>query len=266
MRVRTEQLTTPEGGPVLVGHLAGSPQFHAAFEEEYRLHRLGRGMWFRYIGVALLSSLLTFAITWGVASSRPVTVRLATASDIAAATGSANANAGAVGNNNVGANSSANPGASITGTSKVASSAANTGQVALTESQLRATVRSIGGSIYWAGSLKNAKYTLNHVAAGQDFVRYLPGGKGLNDVTQNYRVIATYKDPNAFATVVAASKLTPGVTKTNPDGSFIFYAKESPTHVYLVYKSAPYQIEIFDPIPGESLKMAETPGIISSIL
>jgi hypothetical protein len=261
VRVRSEQPTVVEGGPVLVGHLAGSPQFHAAFEEEYRLHRMGRGMWLRYIGVALLSSILTFAITWGVASSRPVTVRLATASDIAAAAAATNANAAANSNNNA----AASTGAASKITNKVAASAANTGQVALTESQLRATVKTIGGSIYWAGSLKNAKYTLNHISAGQDFVRYLPNGKGLNDVTQNYRVIATYKDPNAYETVVAASKLTAGVTKTNPDGSFIFYAKDTPTHVYLVYKNVPYQIEIFDPIPGESLKMATTPGIISAI-
>ena len=252
-------MTTPEGTPVLMGHQAGSSQFHAAFEEEYRLHHMGRGNWYRYIGVALVSSLLTFGITWGFASSRPVTVRLATASDIQAAAAATNSNTAASTAPSTASNTAA------TEANKVASTASNTGQVALTEAQLRATVRSIGGSIYWAGSLANAKYTLNHITTGQDFVRYLPNGKGLNDVTQNYRVIATYKDPNAYATVVAASKLTTGVTKTNPDGSFIFYAKDTPSHVYLVYKDVPYQIEIFDPRPGESLKAAETPGIISAI-
>lgn len=254
----------PEGGPLLVGHIAGSQQFHAAFEEEYRLHRTGRGTWFRYVAVGVISSLITFGITWGFASSRPVTVRLATASDIQGAADATNANTTAGNaNGNATANGSAN--GSSAATVKVASTANNTGQVALTEAQLRAEVKNINSSIYWAGSLKNAKYTLNHITAGQDFVRYLPNGKGLNDVTQNYRVIATYRDANAFATVVAASKLTAGVTKTNPDGSFIFYATNTPNHVYLVYKDLPYQIEIFDPRPGESLKAAETPGIISAI-
>ncbi|MEI9907605.1 MAG: hypothetical protein WDO06_06695 [Actinomycetota bacterium] len=129
------------------------------------------------------------------------------------------------------------------------------------------TVKTIGTSIYWAGSLKNALYTLNHISDGQDFVRYLPNGKGLNDVTQNYRVIATYRDANAYTTVTAAAKIaTGGVSQTNPDGSFVYYSKATPTHVYLVYKSVPYQIEIFDPLPGASLKMATTPGIIKSIL
>lgn len=256
-------MTSPEIGQILVGHVAGSQQFHAAFEEEYRLHRLGRGTWLRYIGVGLVSSLLTFGITWGFASSRPVTVRLATASDIQAAAAATNASGNATGD--AAANTSSSTGVLNKVTTKVAATASNTGQVALTETQLRAAVRNIGSSIYWAGTLQNAKYTYNHIGTGQDFVRYLPNGKGLNDVTQNYRVIATYQDPNAFDTVVAASKLTPGVTKTNPDGSFLFYATASPSHVYLVYKNLPYQIEIFDPIPGESLKMATTPGIISAI-
>ena len=252
MRTRTENIATPEGTPFVMGQVAGSPQFHAAFEEEYRLHRLGKGMWFRYIGVALLSSILTFAVTWAIASSRPVTVRLASATELA--------NAAAASNNT---NTNTN---TITETNNVVASDINTGQVALTENQLRETVQTIGGSIFWAGSLANAKYTLNHIAAGQDFVRYLPDGKGLKDVTQNYRVIATYRDPNAYDTVVAASKLSKGVTQTNADGSFVYYAKETPTHVYLVSKSIPYQIEIFDPIPGASLKLATTPGAVSSIL
>jgi hypothetical protein len=223
---------------------AVSPEFRAAFEEEYRLHTPHARMWLRYLSVILVTSLVTFAITWAIAASRPVTLT------IAAPTLSATPKVFT----------------STTVQNNVATSGNNSGQVALTESQLIAEVKNVGSNVYWAGSVSNSLYTYNHIKAGQDFVRYLPNGQGLSDGTQNYRVIATYKDPNAFATVTAAAKISQGVSLTNSDGSFIYYAKETPSHVYLVIKNLPYQIEIFDPVPGASLKLAKTPGIIKSII
>lgn len=228
--------------PQILGQ-AVSSEFHAAFEEEYRLYNPRRGMWLRYLGVVLVTGIISSALTWAIASSRPVTVTLS-AVDAAA---------------------QANIIPSAAPENTVVASDVNTGQVALTEAQLRVQVKAIGSSIYWAGSVANSLYTLNHIKSGQDFIRYLPDGKGLSDQSQNYRVIATYEDATAYATVTTAAKTNGGVSLTNPDGSFVYYSKATPTHVYLVFKNLPYQIEIFDPVPGASLKLATTPGIIGSI-
>ncbi len=186
-------------------------------------------------GVAALSALLSFALTWAMVSSRAVTVTLALPTTT---------------------NTVATP----------AVNAAASGQVALTEAQLKAEARKVGGSIFWAGALSGAKYTFNHLAPGQDFIRYLPNGQGLTDTAQNYRVIATYKDATAYATFVEAIKLKTGVTTTNSDGSIVYYAEATPTHVYMAFKGLSYQIEIFDPTPGTALKLATTPGAIANIL
>ena len=204
----------------------------------YYVHQSRRKYFTVLFAVAAFSALLSFALTWAIISSRPVTVTFAlpnqTNSVVATPTPTANLN--------------------------------SSGQAALTEDQLRAEVQKVGGSIFWAGSLSGAKYTFNHIAAGQDFIRYLPNGQGLSDTTQNYRVIATYKEATAYATLVAAAKLNTGVSLTNPDGSVVYYAKATPTHVYMAFKGVPYQIEIFDPVPGASLKLATTPGAIASLL
>lgn len=158
-------------------------------------------------------------------------------------------------------------GASPTPTTSVAPvNPITSGQVALTESELISAVKTVGGSIYWLGSATGAKYTFNNVAENQKFIRYLPGGNGLADTAQNYRIVATYKDATAYETMQKASKLTTGVSATNPDGSIVYYLKASPLHVYIAFKNFPYQIEIFDPIPGASLKLATTPGILKTIL
>ena len=230
-------------------YILGQPvsrEFQTAFEEEYFLRHPRRSVWWRYLGVVLITALVTFAITWAFTASRPVSVALSAPS--------------------ITATPKIITAPSVSSTTSVAVSGNNSGQVALTEAQLKDEVRTVGDSVYWAGSVTNSLYTFNHVKSGQNFVRYLPGGKGLSDTNQSYRVIATYKDPNAFATVTAAAKISKGISMTNPDGSFIYYAKDTPSHVYLVIKNLPYQIEIFDPVPGESLKLARTPGVIGSIL
>lgn len=204
----------------------------------YYVHQSRRKYFTILFAVAAFSALLSFALTWAIISSRPVRVTFALPSQttgvVATPTPTANLNA--------------------------------SGQAALSESQLRAEVRKVGGSIFWAGSLSGAKYTFNHIAAGQDYIRYLPNGQGLSDTNQNYRVIATYKEATAYDTIVAAAKLKTGVSLTNPDGSVVYYAKATPTHVYMAFKNFPYQIEIFDPIPGASLKLATTPGAVTSLL
>jgi len=191
----------------------------------------------KYAGVAIFFSLLTFSVTLAAFSgSRSVSLSLVQPEGVS----------------NSPLTTAANP---IT-----------SGQVALTESELISAVKTAGGSIYWTGSTAGAKYTFNNVADDQNFIRYLPGGNGLTDTAQNYRIIATYKDSTAFETMQTAAKSASGVSITNPDGSIVYYLKASPLHVYVAFKNLPYQIEIFDPTPGASLKLATTPGTLKPIL
>lgn len=200
-----------------------------------------RNLMLKRVGIGIVIAIVTFTVTWAITSNREVKVTFVQPN------GSSQTLTTGVPNNAI----SANP--------------TTSGQVALTEAELHSAVKTLGGSIYWAGPMSGARYALNHIAIGQDLVRYLPNGEGLTDVEQNYRVIATYQDANAFATMQTAGKLDTGVSITNPDGSLIYYAKATPSHVYLAFKGLAFQIEIFDPTPGGALKLATTPGLIKTI-
>lgn len=202
------------------------------------IHQRRRRYFSIIFAVAAFSALISFALTWAVVSSRPVKVVFSLPST----------------------SSSTAP------TTSVTTPANTSGRTALTASQLKAEVNNVGGTIFWAGVQSGALYTYTHIGAGQDYIRYLPNGQGISDKSQNYRVIATYKEENAYNTIVAAAKLKNGVGLTNPDGSVVYYSKATPTHVYMAFKGFGYQIEIFDPIPGASLKLATTPGAIVNIL
>ncbi|MDP1711781.1 MAG: hypothetical protein Q8K86_04915 [Candidatus Nanopelagicaceae bacterium] len=193
------------------------------------------------VGIGIVIAIVTFTVTWAITSNREIKVTFVQPD---------------------GSNQTLTTGVP---TNAVSANPTTSGQVALTESELHSAVKILGGSIYWAGPMSGARYTLNHIATGQDLVRYLPNGEGLTDVEQNYRVVATYQDANAFETMQTAGKLDTGVSITNPDGSLIYYAKATPSHVYLAFKGLAFQIEIFDPTPGGALTLATTPGLIKVI-
>jgi len=140
------------------------------------------------------------------------------------------------------------------------------GGVALSESELKDVVVKLGETVYWAGPIRGAKYTINAQNVGAIYVRYLPDGKGISDTNPNYRVIATYKEANAYDATLAAGNQPNGVSFAKPDGAgVVYYNKNTPTNVYLAYKSLPYQIEVFDPSAETSLAMANDSNKIVAI-
>ena len=137
------------------------------------------------------------------------------------------------------------------------------GGVALSEDELKDVVSKLGETVYWAGPERGAKYTINAQNVGAIYVRYLPNGKGISDTTPKFRVIATYKEDNGYDATLAAGNQPNGVSFAKSDGSgVVYYNKNTPTNVYLAYKSQPFQIEIFDPSADTSLELANSDSSI----
>ena len=140
------------------------------------------------------------------------------------------------------------------------------GGVALSEGELKDVVRELGETVYWAGPVRGAKYTINAQNTGAIYVRYLPGGKDISDNSPKFRVVATYKEENAYDATLAAGNQQNGVSLNRADESgVIYYNKNSPTNVYVAFKSQPFQIEIFDPEAETSLALANDKDAIKAI-
>ncbi len=142
---------------------------------------------------------------------------------------------------------------------------ATNGKMALTQVQLRDLVVGEGLVVYWLGPEDGALYTLTSVNKNQNYVRYLPGGEGLNDVGANFRVIGTYEAKDAFVVTQNDAKAPNGVGLISSDGDAIFYNTTRPLSVYVGLKKTDDQIELFNPTAGQALADARTSGIIQRI-
>jgi hypothetical protein len=139
------------------------------------------------------------------------------------------------------------------------------GQVALTEGELIEIIRREGLTAYWLGPVQGARYTLNVTAGNQVFIRYLPNGQGLEDISQSFVIVGTYPQANAYSITEAAGAQPNGVTFLNADGAMVYYSKLLPTNVYLAFPNQDYEIEIFDPVGGGALSSAATVGKVQKV-
>jgi len=135
-------------------------------------------------------------------------------------------------------------------------SKALSGGVAMTESQLRDLVSTEKLAVYWTGSMPNALYTLDATKKNQSILTYLPEKNKSKNVIADARIIGTYFSPSAFSDSLDIATNNSNVSFKNANGYLVFYAKERGTGVFVAIPNTKYQIEIFDPIPGQALSIA----------
>lgn len=121
------------------------------------------------------------------------------------------------------------------------------GKVALTETELHDLVIAKHLTVYWAGPLAGAKYTLSANTKGVVVVKYLPGGVGVNDTKTLFRAIGTYAQKSAFGIARNTGAHPGNVGFINADGNSVFYTSSRPTNVYIGIKGKDIQVEVFDP-------------------
>lgn len=139
------------------------------------------------------------------------------------------------------------------------------GKVALSADELRDVVVANKLTVFWAGPQDGVKYTLVATSPGVAFVRYLPGGVGVDDTKTAFRAVGTYTQKNAFTVNKNAGNLTGNTGFINSDGNAVFYAKSRPTNVYIGIKGKDIQVEVYDPVANQALSLALASNQIRAI-
>lgn len=120
-----------------------------------------------------------------------------------------------------------------------------------------------GHPIYWAGSREGMTYELTQTRDGRTFVRYLPQGVAVGTPAADYLAIATYPQREALATLLATARRQGVEAVATSGGGRAFQDADRPTSAYLAVPGADVQVEIFDPEPGQALRLARSGQIVA---
>ena len=123
------------------------------------------------------------------------------------------------------------------------------GPVAATPASLATFAAALKRPIYWAGPIPGDTYEFTETSTGNIYVRYLPRGVRVGDPRAAFRVIATYPYPNALVGLAAVA----GTTGQHlPGGGLMVPSARYPKSVHVAYPNSAYEIEVFDPVPGQA--------------
>ena len=140
-----------------------------------------------------------------------------------------------------------------------------TGQVALTESQLIATVKAAKATIYWTGPQGDTRYLLTIDQTGSGIVRYIPIKASVSAATNTTRMVATYSAKGAYAKSVSVSTKSGTSTFQNADKSLVFYKTADTNDIFMAFPGKDFQVEVFDPVAGQALSLAVLAGQVRPI-
>lgn len=141
------------------------------------------------------------------------------------------------------------------------------GKMAMTEAQLMSLVVAEKLTVYWTGPMSNSLYTLNATKKNQTVLTYLPEKSNAKpaEKIRDTRIVGTYYSPSAFSDSLNVATRNTNVSFKNADGNLVFFPKERRTGVFVAIPNSKYQIEIFDPIPGQALSAASLRDQITKI-
>jgi hypothetical protein len=131
----------------------------------------------------------------------------------------------------------------------------------LTLAALKALEGSLGHAVYWAGERPPARLELSEEAGGAIYLRYLPPGVEAGDPRPRFLTVGTYPVAGAVSALRrAAAKAGAGLVRTG-EGGLLLADPASEGSVYLAYPGSGLQVEVYDPVPGRSLKLIRSGAI-----
>lgn len=139
------------------------------------------------------------------------------------------------------------------------------GKIALSEKGLRDAVRNYDLVAYWTGPIAENTYSVFVPKPGVVVVRYIPKEASVLDTSQNFRLVATYVQKDAFNATQTGGLQAANAGFINVDGNAVFYVKARPTNVYVGIKDRDVQLEIFDPGQDQAVALALFKGQIQQI-
>jgi hypothetical protein len=134
---------------------------------------------------------------------------------------------------------------------------------AVSPAGLKGLAASLGQPIYWAGRRPGVTYEVTQTTSGRIYVRYLGQDVPVGDA-RGALTVATYPFVKAFEATMALAKDPSHATIKLGNGGIAVYDKANRMNVYVAFPDTDYQIEVYDPRPGNARTLVKS-GRIATV-
>lgn len=151
-------------------------------------------------------------------------------------------------------------GGSSTSTTSTEATTSSSSVTVVPESGLLKAMEGVGYPVYWAGPRLGVEYEVSR-HEGRTYVRYLPKGEEAES-RKPFLTVGSYEDRNALAGIRESGQKA-GAILVRIDGGGTAYAESADaTNAYLAFPGVNTQVEVFDPEPGEALRLIRSGAIV----
>lgn len=119
----------------------------------------------------------------------------------------------------------------------------------------------LGHELYWAGERPPEVLELTREADGSVYLRYLPPGVAAGDPSPRFLTVGTYPVAAAVAALARTAARSASALERGPGGSRVLANPSSRGSVYFAYPGSDLQVEVYDPTPGQALRLIRSGAI-----
>ena len=131
----------------------------------------------------------------------------------------------------------------------------------ISTSALSSWVATVGHPVYWAGPEHGYTYELTHTTDGRIYIRYLPAGVAIGSAAPDYLTVGTYPVKDALSTIRAIGSKNGGSLIRLSAGGWAAVDPDHPLSIYIAYPGLGYEVEVYDPSPGEARRLVASGGV-----
>lgn len=123
--------------------------------------------------------------------------------------------------------------------------------------KLRVAAEEAGFPVYWAGEMGGFQYELSRTKDGSVYVRYVPDGTPIGDQRPDFLTIGSYPVANAPAELRKEAKKVDAPLEHLGAKGLTYTDPANPTSVYLTFRDADFEIEVYDPDPARAAELVQ---------
>ncbi len=125
-------------------------------------------------------------------------------------------------------------------------------------SDIAATAKRLGRSIYWAGERPNTKLELAESDSGRVYVRYLDMNSEAGVRSADFLTVATYPVDDPAAALRRAKQTRPDAELARSDGgALILIDPSAPGSIRVAYPGASEQVEVYTPDIADGIELVK---------